>query len=69
MENFSKVLKDNNWETSDGVTYLGRDSLKIILFSDKWMMEHKGELVCEGTFAQRAYAVVESTMETLGVDF
>lgn len=69
IESFKKILKDNDWESSDGVTYSGRGALKITLKADRWQMEHEGSLVCEGTFAQRAYAVIESAMETLGMSF
>lgn len=64
---FRKVLTDNGWEpvTEEEVTF-SKDDLTVELSEDSWELSGPEGKLAEGTYAAKAYAVVEAALEERG---
>lgn len=64
MSAFRKVLGDNGWTLADGgSTYFYSDDVRITVDRNKWQMFRLDEMIGEGGYAEKAYAVVESCLQ------
>lgn len=68
MRAFRKVLGDNHWTLiDDGSTYRYSDDVVITVERDRWQMFRLDDLICEGGYAEKAYAVVEACLQQIGL--
>lgn len=63
-ETFIEILSKNGWEhDTKNVTQYKRDAFTVVLAPESWSMSKGKKQVCEGTYASKAYAVIESALE------
>lgn len=68
MRAFRKVLLDNGWSLVDsGSSYSYSDDIRVYLEKDRWCMFRLNDMLCEGGYAEKAYAVVEACLQQLGL--
>lgn len=65
MEHFIEILRGKSWRKDVDGAYLFRE-YKISILSDGWSLTFDGERIAEGTYAAKAYAVVEEELAKRG---
>lgn len=63
-ESFTEILSGNGWEEDKKTTgQYKRDGFAVTLGPVDWSMSKGKKVVCEGTYASKAYAVIEAALE------
>lgn len=67
-QNFCNILSEYGWSSiQDGMfNYHGSTDIVLTVSDEKWVLKYLDEEVCEGGYAEKAYAVVENFLQENG---